>query len=353
MKNRSIRKKILKIITWVLVVPITLLLVINIPIITLFKNTNDQYYGYWMSETIDEDARVIDIAMLGAHDVFSADINLFSRVDELSADSIMMGVTGVLVKGFIVKQSVTQVSDVESLLLSGVRYLDIRLTYDDGEWYTKHNYISNNFVEQVPMITSFLNTHPGEFLILDFQHIHGLSYESCMDYNEFLDMLDETGILEYAYQVDSLTDLTYGELTNDKTEAKVIIISKFTNSSEKVLFYDDAIRSNWANSDDFTYIVNYLQEEATAVTEGNVDDRFRVMQGVATMQMSGSGIIKALGSWSLINRAKSFNEYLINSEDFASMIEELPIIMVDYSDTESAEFNTQIMEIILDFNRNS
>ncbi len=352
MKTKSISRRIIRIVIRILIVPIALLTLLNIPIITLFKNTNDQYYGYWMSENIDEETKVVDIAMLGAHDTFSYDINLFSPVDELSADSIMKGATGFLVKGFIVRQSVTQVSNIENLLLSGVRYLDIRLTYEEGNWYTKHNYVSNDFLEQTPMIVSFLDTHPGEFLILDFQHIHGVDYAIEDDYNLFIDMLDESGLMDYAYEVSDLSELTYGELTNDKTEAKIIIISKFVASTENVLYYNDSIRSNWANSDDFEQIFNYIQEDAVAISIERDYGRFRVMQGVATMQMSGTGILKALGSWSLINRAKAFNDYLINVEDFEDLLVELPIVMVDYSDTEYKQFNTQIMEMIMDFNRN-
>jgi len=165
-------------------------------------------------------------------------------------------------------------------------------------------------------------------------------------------MLDETGLLAYATIIDDLGSLTYGDLTNDGTEAKVIIISKFADSNNEVLFYDDSIRSNWANSDDFDYIYEYLTSDANTVSSENINDRFCVMQAVATMQMNGPGIIKAMGSWSLINRAKTFNEYLVTQDDFTALLTDLPIVMVDYSDTAANDFNSQIMEMIMDFNRN-
>jgi hypothetical protein len=146
--------------------------------------------------------------------------------------------------------------------------------------------------------------------------------------------------------------LTYGDVTADGSESKVIIVSKFDDSMTQVLNYNLAIRSNWADSDDFEYILEYIQEDADEVEELQVDDRFRVMQAVATMQMNGPGILKAIGSWSLIARANDFNNYVLAYEGFEALLEYLPIVMVDYADTNKKEFNENIMQIIIDFNQN-
>lgn len=351
MKQKSIKRRILKTILLVFLVVLGLLLVINLPIITLRNNATKTDYSNWMSETLDNNQKVVDVAMLGAHDAFTKDINLFSKLDPYETDSIMQGATGVLVKGFIYRQSKTQLADAKELLNAGVRYLDIRLTLDGDKWYTKHNYIASEFEPIATQITSFLGENPGEFLILDFQHISGVDYEKSTDYDLFYDMLNEYGLLDYATQVNQLSSLTYGDLTNNGTQAKIIMISKFEDSSGYVLPYENNIRSNWANSDDFSYIMNYLQEEANTIQIDSVTDQFRVMQAVTTMQMSGSGIIKGLTSWSLINRAKNFNDYLINSESFEDLLPYLPIVMVDYANTNSHHFNDELMQTIMNYNQ--
>jgi hypothetical protein len=334
----------------ILILILSLVLIINIPIITLSHKSTSDDYSNWMSETLEDNKRVLDIAMLGAHDSFSNEINIFSKIDPYGTDSIMEGVTGFLVKGFITKQSVTQISDAEILLKSGVRYLDIRLSYFENTWYTKHNYLSGDFQPIAEQITEFLDANAGEFLVLDFQHISGVDYSNLDDYNVFVQMLDDYGILDYAYIVNDLSTLTYGQLTNGGTEAKVIIITKFEDSSSKVLNYDVSIRSNWADSDDFDYVISFLEAEANSIKNDDVYDNFRVMQAVTTMKMSGPGIINAITSWSLINRAKNFNTYLLENEGFEDLLSELPIIMVDYANTNSQNFNDNIMEIIMDFN---
>lgn len=334
------------------IVIIALVLVLNTPIIILHHNSNDVDYSNWMSETLSNEQRVVDVAMLGAHDSFANEINIFSTLDPYETNGIMQGLTGVLIKGFIVKQSITQISNAEELLKSGVRYLDIRLTYDEETWYTKHNYLSGDFEPIANQITEFLDSNTGEFLILDFQHISGLDYDSLDDYQTFLTMLQSYGLLEYAQTVNDLSTLTYGEVTVDGSVSKVIIISKFADSSMEVMNYDLAIRSNWADSDDFEYILDYVQADADEVEELEINNNFRVMQAVATMQMNGPGILKAITSWSLIVRANDFNNYLLDYDGFEALLEYLPIVMVDYADTNKKEFNENIMQIIIDFNQN-
>ncbi len=350
-KKKSVSKRILKVLLVIFVVLISFVLIINIPIITLSNKTNKVDYSNWMSENLENEQRLVDTSMLGAHDAFSNEINIFSKLDPYESNGIMQGFTGLLVKGFIMRQSLTQVNDAEALLSSGVRYLDVRLTYDEEIWFTKHNYLSGEFEVIANQIVDFLENNPGEFLIIDFQHVSGVSYEESDDYDTFYDMLGLFGLLDYAYMVNDLENLTYGDLTNNGTEAKVIIISKFDASDGKVLNYNSSIRSNWADSDDFEYIIDFIQEEAGVVETESISNSFRVMQAVSTMQMSGPGISKALTAWSLIERAKDFNAYLLEYEGFEELLEFLPIVMVDYSDTNYKEFNENIMQIIIDFNQ--
>ena len=352
MKIKLISKKIFKIFLVLLIFIISLLLVINIPIINLSNKTSEIDYSNWMSENLSNDQLIVDIAMLGAHDAFSNEINIFSKLDPYEDNGIMKGFTGLLVKGFIVKQSVTQVAKAQDLLSKGVRYLDVRLTYTDNKWYTKHNYLSSDFESVASQIVDFLSNNEGEFLILDFQHISGLDYSNIDDYNIFKTMLDSYGLLDYAYTVNNLSTLNYGELTNNGTKSKLIITSKFDHSSIEVLNYSDSVRSNWADSDDFEYILEFIKEDASLVQEDNINDKLRVMQGVVTMQMDQTGLVNALTSWSLINRAKNFNNYLIESRDFVLLLDNLPIIMVDYSNTNYLLFNDNVMELIIDFNGN-
>ena len=315
--KRPISKRILRALLIFLLTIIGLVIIINIPIITLSHKSSKTDYSNWMADTLENNQLIVDTAMLGAHDAFTNEIDILSKLDPYETNSIMQGATGVLVKGFITKQAITQISDADTLLKAGVRYLDIRLSYTEGQWITKHNYLSGDFEPITVQLTTFLEDNPGEFLILDFQHVSGVEYSSLDDYNLFIQMLDNYGLLDYAHIVNDLSTLTYGDITSNGTESRIIIISKFDNSN---------IRSSWADSDDFDYVINFLEEEADFVETESIYGKLRVMQAVTTMQMSGSGIANALSSWSLINRAKKFNAYLLEYEHFETFLNELPII---------------------------
>jgi len=342
------RKKLYRVLITVLVVLLSIIVVINLPIIQVNHKDSDNDYSNWMRDSLSNDKFVTDVKMLGAHDAFSQEINYFSDVDT-SADSILKGFVGKLIKGFIVKQSVTQIASPNELLKNGVRYFDVRLTYDNDTWVTKHNYVSGEFEPIADEIISFLTANKGEFLVLDFQHISGVDYSSDEDYLNFYNMLDEYGLLEYIYQVSSnnLDNLTYGELTNNGLESKLIIIDKFTKVDKNTMLYSSSIRSNWANSDSFDDVYSFLEDEKVSVENSDYSN-FVVMQAVTTMNMSPSGFSDAIMNWSLIERAEKFNSFLIQQDNFLELTETLPIIMVDYCN--SAPFIDDIMELIMENN---
>ncbi len=365
---KRILKRIFKIFSWIFLFIIVILLVINTPIILFSKDTLESDYKNWMSDNISNDRKVIDIAMLGAHDTFSDQITIFSKADKLSASSVMMGVPGVLIKGFSVKQSKTQISDITTLLDKGVRYLDVRVSYksNDDSWYTVHNFYSDDFKASMEKVSDFLKTNKGEFVILDLQHIYGIDYDSQTDFDKVYNILSDSGIIDYAYKsnIKALKDVTYGDVTSDGVESGVIILSKFKHNNEYIWNYESSIRSAWADSDDFNKTLEFLNNEkaliesGTALTGNQVEnptnqidcrDAFRVMQGVITMQMSVNGIFKGITSWSLVERAKKFNVYLIDQDIFVSLIASMPIVMVDYADSNYHGFLQNVMTIIINY----
>jgi len=368
---RKAGKRILRLILMLLTVVVVLVLTLNFPV-TNFQNVrsaND--YSDWMEETLVSDQLVIDVAMLGAHDAFTADMGLFSPVDNLSADSIQKGAVGLLIKGFSLRQSRTQVSSATTMLESGVRYFDVRLSFNNKEsaWYTSHTYFSADFAQILGEIKLFLDDHPGEFLILDLQHIYGADYENDEDLLEIHDLLQASGILDYAYQEGSknLDEVTYGDVTGDKTHGGVIIVAKFIGEDVHIWNYASAIRSAWPNSDSESAVFSYLDAEASLIEAGEaltgnqmadngdaIDSRnaFRVMQAVLTMQMSGEGILEGLKTWSLLERAKDFNCDLVANANFDTWLEAMPIVMVDYADTNQDGFLDDVMARIVDFDAN-
>ncbi len=335
-----------KIFKTILLVIILILIGINIPITHLSYKKSTKDYNNWMKENISDNRRIIDIKMLGAHDTFSSHIHLFSKIDPY-APSVFKSIPGRLLKGFFIRQSVTQISGAKELLKSGVRYFDIRLSLIDNTWHTKHNYISEEF--DAKEIVDYLKSYPGEFLVLDFQHINGVDYNNKEDYLKYQDMLKDLGLLDFNYKgSEDVADIRYDEITNQKKQSRVIIIDKFTYKDKKTYYYQDAIVSNWANSDDFNTVFNFLKEDGKKTKD---ERKFKVMQAVTTIQASPSGFLNSFKTWSLLNRASKFNRYLISQKDFDKMLFNTPIVMVDYSNTNKNNFLDQMMKLIINANK--
>ncbi len=311
-----------------------LLAIINAPWFFVNSKTTIEDYSSWMSETLDEETLIIEVKMLGAHDAFSHEIDISSPVDEESADSLMTGFIGRLIKGFSIRQSKTQVVCAQEQLTSGIRYLDMRLSYNEKEetYYTTHNYFSSKLEEVLSEITSFLSDNPGEFIVLDIQHVYGVDYNSADDFEEVYEYFEDSGILEYAITNDQqLLEITYGDITESKTKAGIIILSKFDTSNQYFFDYETNVRSNWANEDEFDKIISFLEDEKLSIMTSSYYGEFRVMQAVATMEMSFTGIMRSFETWSLLGRAREFNKYLLEYEGLEGLLDVMPILMIDFS----------------------
>jgi hypothetical protein len=311
-----------------------LLAIINAPWFFVNSKTTTEDYSSWMSETLDEETLIIEVKMLGAHDAFSHEIYISSPVDEKSADGLMTGFIGRLIKGFSIRQSKTQVVSASEQLKSGIRYLDMRLSYNEKEelYYTTHNYFSSKLEEVLSEITLFLSDNPGEFIVLDIQHVYGVDYNSIEDFEEIYECFEDSGILDYAVTNDQqLLDITYGDITQSKTKGGLIILSKFDTTNQYFFDYEGNIRSNWANEDEFDKIVTFLEDEKLSIMMSSYYGEFRVMQAVATMEMSFTGIMRSFETWSLLGRARDFNQYLFEYEGLEGLLDIMPILMLDFS----------------------
>jgi len=367
---KFVLKIVKKILVFALLIVVLLLVAINIPFNFYAKKVTTEDYSNWMVETLFDDQLVIDIAMLGAHDAFTNKINYGSNIDFASASGIQTGIPGALIKGFSVKQSKTQVSDVAALLKHGIRYFDIRLTYNDreAEWYTSHTYFSEPFANILDSIVEFLAENPGEFLILDIQHVNGIEYDDQVQFDSLSQMMTDSGIFDFAYEEGSipLNEVTYGDVTENKSKSGVILLSKFVLETNLFWNYGDSVQSSWANTDTVSSLFEHLNNETQLILDGDAltgnqipdyvgtdsRDAFRVMQAVLTMQMTGEGILEGMTSWSLLTKARNLNPELISQPEFLEWLSAMPIVMVDYADSNYRSFNDDLMVLLIDFNEN-
>lgn len=58
-------------------------------------------------------------------------------------------------------------------LVDGIRYVDLRSGWYDGDWVTYHFQIGDKIKDILSDINLFLDLHPGELIILELSHFDG------------------------------------------------------------------------------------------------------------------------------------------------------------------------------------
>ncbi len=123
----------------------------------------------WMALLRDEigDVRIGDLILPGSHDTGSYGINSNSTLVDYRNIARAFPIE------FIINWSRTHTHDIATQLRQGFRQLDLRIADlqkvgGDFHWY--HVLSGDDITEGLDQISDFSETHPGEVLILYFQH---------------------------------------------------------------------------------------------------------------------------------------------------------------------------------------
>ncbi|MDD3383830.1 MAG: hypothetical protein PHX46_03355 [Bacilli bacterium] len=355
----KIFKKIFKYTLLTLVIALIAVCTLPYSFVVLKQNEDFSSIMYENIYLQNNNPKIVEVAMLGAHDAFSSSINYSSEVDPAESGIVANTVVSSFLKGFIIRSSVAQKSDAEKLLNSGVRYLDVRISYFNDSWYTKHALISDKLEYYLLDILSFLNDNKGEFIVFDIQHVYlaQKTYEELFSYIDSV-KLDGYSLFDYVNYESSkyLDDIHYNDVTNSATKGGVVILAKNNSSSNyegKFFVYDNSIRSIWHDKiKDEDMLKEINKEYLTLKNDSNLDrEKFRVNQAQKTSQINASGIFQTIFSWSLLRMAQKFNIVLVENSDFENWLEVMPIFMVDFSDSSSKDFNKKVIEKINNYNR--
>ena len=189
-----------------------------------------------MRETLSGPERLVDIAMPGAHDALTSGMLLSSPADAASvALPFQLGIC----KGLGYRQSKAQIADLPALLAGGVRYFDIRAAWDaaTGVFYAVHNYYSAPLADELAAFAAFLAAHPGEVLVLDFQHCYDSTSPDALlgpaHFGELYALLQQSGVMGYA-QAPDLAAATYGQVTAGGSRAACLVLMKYTGGCKEL-----------------------------------------------------------------------------------------------------------------------
>ncbi|XP_055916022.1 PI-PLC X domain-containing protein 2 [Eupeodes corollae] len=128
----------------------------------------------WMGQ-LSENARslsIINIAIPGSHNSMTYGINSKSKPAPDAEQSTRR--LNYIFPWFVRRWAITQSADVLQQLKLGVRFFDLRICQNEEKFYYCHGLYSMTIIDPLLEIINFLESHPKEFVILDFQHFYAM-----------------------------------------------------------------------------------------------------------------------------------------------------------------------------------
>ena len=350
--RRVKRKRAAKIVAvlLVLVVAFTLFfaIVLNVNSLGVGRGNTDGAYGTVLADIegiTDADPRIIDIAMLGAHDANTASLEPGNPIDDNPKSDVFEQLYPVSA-GFQYRMSVTQTVSPHELLMQGVRFLHFKYTYYDNDWYASHSIIGRKFEEDVKDVLRFLADHRGEVVVLNiYDYVH---YDKV---NVFDSEFAEEGRVR-------MRDLRYNAVTESGTSAGVVLLDRREDLPQAET--EKSAHSDYFFDVDSTLAHQWHSRMGEDVLTEEIDDyvfevraqslyrwKLRVNQTQASLSVESVGdVLRDIGAWSLVKFAEDYNLSLLENEDFDEWLRVLPVFQVDFANSDKGDFNRRVNEKI-------
>ncbi|MDR1410155.1 MAG: hypothetical protein LBJ12_07850 [Oscillospiraceae bacterium] len=311
-------------------------------------------YSRVLQQNITGSPRVVDIAMLCAHDAFSNEITSKSALDPSNDNKILENpVVRALGGGIFARQSKTQKSNAYDLARHGVRYFDVRVCWDGTQWQNMHSFISAPFEKNLRHLLRFLQENPGELLVADIQH-HNTGGRTSRDLLDFIGTIKENGMSLWDYvRFDPYTvplgALNWQKATQGGAGVVVLIKTPQTPGCKYYEYTDRTVRAVWHHKPDIDSVILGIEDEYAYLTQNfaRYKDAFRNNQAQTTPPLD----LGAIPYWSLLREAETSNNVVLAHPDFDKWLQVMPVVWLNNSDTMTDGFNDRIMERLNAFNR--
>ncbi|WP_119344724.1 phosphatidylinositol-specific phospholipase C domain-containing protein [Facilibium subflavum] len=214
----------------------------------LDPNSND--YQNWMRNLGEKIAykKLSQVVLPGTHDSFTFDLNgaVTCQADPDASAAAKIPYFG---KKFAQAQDQNFITQLNR----GIRYFDVRLCHQHGKDYTTHSLISNNtFQKELSGLANFLNQHPKEIVILDFNHMYGYDKAALSKLLNYIESYYSQYLLSYQnYNPQSLINNIWQSKRNliiVMPDTQKDIAKKINPAISAYLWPESTLSSPWPNT---------------------------------------------------------------------------------------------------------
>ncbi|MCR4661580.1 MAG: hypothetical protein K5765_06230 [Clostridia bacterium] len=319
--------------------------------------------------------RYIDIACLGSHDSFSSLLKADNPADETAKPVLKTMLP--IIKNFTVRYAVTQYNGIYEQLMNGTRFLHIKVTLYNNEWYTSHSVLSGKLETHILEILKYLTSANanGEIVGILFQPIT-LGEYSFNDLHTAIDNIKYEGksLFDYVNYTSvnkfndgnsgtKINELRYNDITNNGTKPGVVLFDRRSSdyleswdagADQYPYFFDmdkNAIHI-WNESSNTDILMEKITNNIKLINDNEkYIDFLRMNQTQAAFVSKGiKNLISSLTAPSLLNIAQNYNLKLIERTDFKEMLAAMPIFQVDFVTSSYGNFNFKANKLIREYN---
>ncbi len=326
--------------------------------------------------------KYIDIAVLGSHDAVTDKLEQYSPLDPHNAKNKLLVFAYKLIRGFAYRFGRTQTVGIYDQIAAGSRFLHIKCTYLDGEWYCSHGRLCGKLDAHLAEALRYLTSEDadGEIIGFLFQTMHMPSGVTLDDLMAHVDSVKLNGKSVFDFvrvpRADifnngdggvKVGDLTYNDLTlNGTAPGAVIFVRRETGLFRpewegdgelvhKCYDMDTCADHTWHSAIGRKKLLAKVHANGKRIAQDqDSKTKLRMNQSQACFTVSDAKeFFITLFAWSLLRFAKTYNNELISSPYFDEWLTRMPVFQVDYVNSNYMDFNSRVNALIRTHNENT
>ncbi|XP_070557628.1 PI-PLC X domain-containing protein 3-like [Ptychodera flava] len=255
------------------------------------SSETERDYSNWMANLSEKLCcePLKNIAIPGSHNSFTSSLDVKSGVAPGSPDTIrnLVHFFGNKAKEIVYKWSVNQSLTLTEQLDRGIRYFDLRVSSCLGkeDLHFVHGLFAGKVVDAMNEINTWLESHPKEVVLLDFNHLFDMQDTH---HTQLTKQLMEIFGSKICPSID-VDGCALNILWENQWQVIVFYHNDIAHSNHN-LWHGSMIPSVWPRTPEAPKMVNILEAYHT---KGRNPDKFHVTQGVLTP--TGTTILANIG----------------------------------------------------------
>jgi hypothetical protein len=187
-------------------------------------------------------------------------------------------------KGSDVTSARCQSASIKDQLRYGVRYLDLRIAWQDGAYWIEHMWVSTPLLGDrgvLMQIKEFLREHPEEVIILHMQELcSDTGRMSSAQAGAYFQLIGQEFGSLLAPRGD-FASTTFGNIR--AAGANLIVVADVEHSVEPFIWYEHQVDTKWMDKEDPAELASALNSRVIAGwRRGDCAEKLRVLQAMTT-----------------------------------------------------------------------